>query len=351
METTTVTASPHKRVWLSTLVLYLVTGLVSFLVTGLIMALWGHDPYLGLYTLIATSFRTSFGFWETVKKFIPLLMATYTFAITYKIRLFNIGGLGQMQIGGIGATLVAMELGFLPGPVVVPLALLAAILAGGGYGVIAGWIWNKYRINPIISTVMLRFISSYLVLFVVNLDRYADPVGGHPMTNPFPDSGILPQWGQVPSWIILALIAIVAVYLLIRKTVLGFQIEATGMNPSSSAIYGIKAKRVVIASFFIAGAMAGVGGATQVMGVQHRLMEGFALTSGAEFGTFGILTSLVAGGDPIALPVTAFIMSVLLVGADAMQRTLKIPVEMVFLMQAILVLLISTLRRQIERRI
>lgn len=339
-----------KGVLVRNLGLYSFTFLIALLATGLFMVIMRYDPWIGLSTLMATSFRTSFGFWETVQKFIPLLLTTYTFSITYKIRLFNIGGLGQMQIGGIGAMIVAMELGHLPSFLVIPFAFLAAAIGGGGYGMIAGWIWNKYSINPIISTVMLRFISTYLVLFTVSLERYADPIGGHPMTSTLPAAGVLPYWGKVPSWILVALVAIVFVYLLMRRTVLGYKIEASGMNPNASAIYGIRAPGIVLASFFLAGAMAGMGGATQVMGVQHRLIDGFALTSGAEFSTFGILTSLVAGGDPVAVPITAFLMSVLLVGADAMQRTMNIPVEMVFLMQAILVLLMVTLRGEMERR-
>jgi simple sugar transport system permease protein len=107
---------------------------------------------------------------------------------------------------------------------------------------------------------------------------------------------------------------------------------------------------MVISTFLIAGGVAGLAGATEVMGVQRRLISGFAVTSGAQYGTFGILTSLVAGGSPIGIPITAFFMSVLLVGANALQRSLQIPVEIVFLMQAVIVLIVVTLRTQIERR-
>jgi general nucleoside transport system permease protein len=329
---------------------YLVAALLTLLAMGVFLAALSADPWRGLYTILTTSFQSSFAFWQTVEKFIPLLMATYAFAITYKIRLFNIGGLGQMQVGAIAATIVALELKMLPAFLLIGLALAAAALAAGAYGMIAGWIWNTYRVNPIISTVMLRFISGYLVLFTVSLPRYADPTGGHPMTEPFPAAAILPYWGQVPSWLVIALITVVAVYVLLRKTVFGYRIDAAGMNPNAASVYGIPAPAIVLASFFAAGCMAGLGGAVQVMGVQHRLIDGFALTSGAEFSTFGILTSLLAGGNPIALPIAALFMSVLLVGADAMQRTMGVPVETVFLMQAALVLLVVTLRSEFERR-
>jgi simple sugar transport system permease protein len=332
------------------LVLYLAAAALALALTAGCLVVLSADPRVGLYTILATSFRSSFAFWQTVEKFIPLLLAAYAFAITYRIRLFNIGGLGQMQVGAIAAAIVAMEAGALPAFIVVAGALVAALVAGGAYGMIAGWIWNRYQVNPIISSVMLRFVSGYLVLFTVSVPRYADPISGHPMTEPFPATALLPYWGKIPSWLVLAALVAIAVYVMIRYTALGFRIEATGMNPNAASTYGIGAPAVVLTSFFAAGGIAGLGGAVQVMGVQHRLIDGFALTSGAEFSTFGILASLLAGGSPLALPCAAFFIAVLLVGADAMQRTMGIPVETVFLMQAALVLLVVTLRSELDRR-
>jgi simple sugar transport system permease protein len=131
---------------------------------------------------------------------------------------------------------------------------------------------------------------------------------------------------------------------------LGYQIEASGFNQVASSIYGINVPRLVVLTLFIGGAMAGLSGAIQVMAVQKRLIEGFAATSGAEFGTFGILTALIARGEALSIPAAAFFMSVLLVGADAMQRTLQIPVEMVFLMQSVMVIIIVLIRKRLEPR-
>jgi simple sugar transport system permease protein len=281
-------------------------------------------------------------------KFIPLLLTTYAFAIPFKLRIYNIGALGQMQVGGLAVIIVAFELAFLPSALLIPLSILGALAGAGAFSAVTGWMRNRYGINPIISTTMLNFVGLYLVLFITTFGRYEDPFSGHPMTESLPDAAILPRFGQFPSSLILAAIVIVLGYLVMKKTHLGFKIEASGFNWNAARIYGINVERLIVITLFLGGAMAGLAGAVQVMSVQERLIEGFALTSGAEFGTFGILTALICKGEPRGVPVAAFFMSVLLVGADAMQRTLQIPVEMVFLMQAILVILIVIIRKRME---
>jgi simple sugar transport system permease protein len=222
------------------------------------------------------------------------------------------------------------------------------MIAGGLYAAICGWLKNRYGINPIISTVMLNFVSHYILLFFTTGSGYADPFSGHPMTNPVPDNAVMPIIGQIPTSFSFAIIMILFLYVLMKRTKLGYEIEAAGFNQIASGIYGINVPGLVVTTLFIGGAMAGLSGAIQVMAVQKRLIEGFAATSGADFGTFGILTALIARGEPVAIPASAFFMSVLLVGADAMQRTMQIPVEMVFLMQSVMVIIIVLFRKRLE---
>jgi simple sugar transport system permease protein len=151
--------------------------------------------------------------------------------------------------------------------------------------------------------------------------------------------------------VIVIIIAVLFYYFLIEKTIVGYKIEATGVNPSAADAYGIDAKKVIYITFFIAGAFAGIAGAIEVLGVQQRLIAGFARTSGAEFATFGALSSLIAGSGALAIPITTFFLSVLLIGADSLQRTLQVPVEVIFVLQTILVLLTVTIRWQINKNI
>ncbi len=328
---------------------YLLVLIILFAMMALVLKLMGFDPINGLVTLLTTSFKSTYGFWGTVKKFIPLLLQAYAFAIPLKIRLFNIGGLGQMQIGGVVATLIAFTFGELPPLILIPIAIILSIIAGGLYGYIAAFLKNRYNINPVITTSMTTFMSNMIVNYVCSLDKYGELVSGFPMTYMVPENSRLPYWGTVPSWILVIPIVILVYFLIFRRSIIGYKIEATGDNPIAANAYGINSKKVIIFTFAIAGAIAGLAGAIEVLGVHTRLISGFARTSGADFGTFGSLTSLVAGDSMIGLPITAFLMAILLIGADSMQRTIQIPAEIIFLLQSVLVISIVTLRWQLER--
>ncbi|MCK4515261.1 MAG: ABC transporter permease, partial [Spirochaetaceae bacterium] len=260
---------------------------------------------------------------------------------------YNIGGLGQMRIGGIAAIIVTFEFAALPAVLLIPLTLVLCIVAAGGYGAVCGVLYNRYETNPIISTTMLNFVSHYLLLSVTTSQRYGDIDSGHPMSELVPASGTLPGIGQFPTvTLLVTVLVVVSVFVLMKRSALGYQIEATGHNPHASQTYGMNTKRLVVVVLFLGGACAGLAGTLQVIGIQGRLIEGFAITSGAEYGTFGILTALLSGGSPIGVVFASLFMAVLLVGADAMQRTIQVPVEIVFLMQTLMVVIIVTIRKR-----
>jgi len=317
-------------------------------VISIFVAVLGYNVLEALYTLLTTSFRSSFGFSETVKKTIPLLFATYAFTIPFMIKFFNIGGWGQMLFGGtmtvvVGLTLTPLGL---PAIIMVPLLLIVGIIAGGLFGLLAGFLKAKYEINPIISTIMLNFIAYQFVNFIATSNTFGDSNEGHPITLKLSESSLIGYFGEIPASVILAFLAIVFVYFVMKKTKLGFEITAVGHNLVSAQTYGIDFKKTIMVAFFIGGALGGLGGSLEMMNIHGKLIEGFAKTSGAQYGVFGILTSLVVAGNPLAVPIAAFFMSVLLVGADSLQRTMQVPVEIVFLSQAIIVLFIVIIREK-----
>jgi len=317
-------------------------------VISIIVAIMGFNVIEALRTLLTTSFKSSFGFSETIKKSIPLLFATYAFTIPFMIKFFNIGGWGQMLIGGTATVVVGLMLAplGLPAIIMIPLLLLVGIIAGGLFALIAGFLKARYDINPIISTIMLNFVAYQFVNFFATSEAFKDPLEGHPITRRLSPSSLLGFFGEIPASIILAFLAIIFVYLLMKKTRLGFEITAVGHNLKASQTYGINFSKTIMMAFFIGGALAGLGGALEMINIHEKLIEGFAKTSGAQYGIFGVLTSLVVAGNPLAVPIAAFFMSVLLVGGDSLQRTMQVPVEVVFLSQAIIVIFIVVIREK-----
>jgi simple sugar transport system permease protein len=330
--------------------IYGIAILLAFTIISLIIALLGYSIPRALNTLVTTSFSSAFGFRETVKKMVPLLFTTYAFTIPFMIKFFNIGGWGQMLFGGTVASAAALSLAplGLPAGLYVPLLLLIGTLSGGLLGLLAGWLKAAHDISPIISTIMLNFIAFNFVSFIATAPPYNDPAEGHPITLPFPETARIGSLGGFPLSIFGAAAAVIFVTMLLKRTRLGYEITAVGYNLTASGTYGIDFSRTILLTFFIGGALAGIGGTFEVLGIHGKLIEGFAKTSGAQYGIFGILTALVVGGSPAAVPVAAFLMSVLLVGADALQRTMQIPVEVVFLSQAIIVLTTVTMRHRIR---
>lgn len=337
---------------LRVLAVYAISIASAFALILAVIALMGYDVVRAFLTLVTTSFRSAFGFQETIKKTIPLIFTTYAFTIPFMIKFFNIGGWGQMIAGGtfgavIGLTLAPLGL---PAIVMVPLVLMFGAAGGALFAWVAGYLKADHEINPIISTIMLNFVAFYLLNFVATAPPFKDPTAGHPITIPLPGSATLGFLAGIPVSIFFALGSIAFVYVLFKHTRLGYEITSVGQNMNAAQTYGINFRRTIMVTFLLGGALAGLGGALEIMNIHGKLIEGFAKTSGAQFGIFGILTSLVVAGNPAGVPVAAFLMSVLLVGADSLQRTMQIPVEMVFVSQAVIVLLIVIFRTRLLGR-
>ena len=334
-----------------TLCIYLFALVGAFGLISIIILALGYDVPLALRTLLTTSFRSSSGFRETLKKAIPLVFTAYAFTIPYWIRFFNIGGVGQMLVGAVVVSVSGLHLAAAG---VHPLAalllmILFGIAAGALFAAAAAYLQAEYNINPIISTIMLNFVAALIVNYFATTAPWRDPIEGHPATIRLPSEYILkPIFGVIPFSVVFAVLAVVIVYVILRKTRLGYEIMAVGYNPNAAQTYGINFKKTIILTFVLAGGLAGLGGVLEVLTVHSRLVEGFELTSGAQYGIFGILTTLIAAGNVLAIPAVALFMSALLVGADALQRTMQIPVEMVFLAQVLIVLILVTMRARLE---
>ncbi len=344
------TGTVRKR-FLRGLLVYGVSVGSAFAVVLVIIAALGFNVGQAFLTLVTTSFKSAFGFRETVKKAIPLIFTTYAFTIPFMIKFFNIGAWGQMLFGGTITTVVGLTLAplGLPGVVMVPLLIIVAIASGAGLALVAGYLKAHHDINPIISTIMLNYIAFYFLDFIATSRAFKDPVEGHPITRALPDAARMGFFGGIPHSVILVVLAIAFVYVLMKRTRLGYEITAVGYNLTTAQTYGINFKRTIMVTFILAGAFAGLGGGLEVMNIHGKLIEGFATTSGAQFGIFGIVTSLMVGGNPVAVPIAGFLMSCLLVGADALQRTMQIPVEMVFLTQALIVLFVVVIQERFKR--
>lgn len=333
--------------WLGRLLPYILAVVAAFAAAGIFIALMGFNVLDAYRTILFTSFRTTNGFIQTLLKFVPLVLLALAFTIPLKAGKFNIGGEGQMIMGAVGAAAVGILLIDLPLVILLPLVLITGVVFGGLWAFIAAWLLYRFNINEILSTVLLNFVSFQVIDYVAT-EIWRDPFAGHPTTTPIGAGGELPLLVSSPplhSGIIIAILVAIAVYVYTDRTSAGYELIATGANPKAAGIYGINTRILFLLSLTLGGAVAGLAGAIEVAGVHQRLIEGLQ----SNFLLLGIIIGLISKGNHAVVPFVAFFIAVLEVGASAMQRTMAIPVEMVFIVEALIlifVLLTDVVRRQ-----
>jgi ABC-type uncharacterized transport system permease subunit len=326
---------------------YLLAVIASFAAAGIFIAAMGFDVPKAYATILFTSFRTPNGFVQTLLKFVPLLLQALAFTVPLAAGKFNIGGEGQLIVGAIGATAVGILFADLSPLLLLPMLILAGILFGAFWAAIPAWLLYRFGINEILTTVLMNFVSFSLIDYVAT-EIWRDPMAGHPTTLPIGAGGELPLLVARPplnAGIILAVFVAVVVYVYTNRTAAGYELVATGANPRASMVYGINVRQMFLLSLILGGALAGLSGAIEVAGIQHRLIEGLQ----SNYLLLGIIIGLIAKGNNLAVPFVAFFIAVLEVGASAMQRTMMIPIEMVFIVEA-LVLLFVLLSDVVRRR-
>jgi simple sugar transport system permease protein len=330
-----------------TLIPYIVAVVAAFIAVGVFIAAMGFDVLQAYVTILFTSFRTPNGFIQTLLKYVPLLLQALAFTVPLTAGKFNIGGEGQLIVGAIGATAVGIVFAGLPLLLLLPMVILAGIVFGGFWAAIPAWLLYRFGINEILTTVMMNFVSFGLIDYVAT-EIWRDPAAGHPTTVPIGAGGEFPLLVARPplnSGILLALATAVIVYVYVNRTPGGYDLVATGANARASRVFGIDVRVMFMLSLIAGGALAGLSGAIEVAGVQHRLIEGLQ----SNFLLLGIIIGLMARGNLLAVPFVAFFIAVLEVGASAMQRTMMIPVEFVFIVEA-LILLFVLLSDVVRRR-
>lgn len=326
---------------------YLIAIVASFAAAGIFIALTGANVLQAYETILFTSFRTPYGFVQTLLKFIPLTLQALAFALPLTAGKFNMGGEGQLIVGAIAASAVGIVGANLPPVILLPLVILAGVAAGALWGFIPAYLLYRFNINEILTSMLLNFVS-FQIINLVATGAWRDPVAGHPTTVPIGQGGFLPMLIKNPplnAGLILALLVVAAVYIYITRTTGGYELVATGANPRAASVFGINTKRMFVLSIVLAGGIAGLSGVIEVAGVQHRLIEGLQ----HNFLVLGVIIALIAKGNTLAVPFVAFFIAILEVGASAMQRTMNVPIEMVFIVEA-LVLLFVLLSDVVRRR-
>ena len=314
----------------------------AFAAFALIMLLYGNNPFNALDEVISSTLRTSYGLSEVLVKMSPLLLAALAVTVPARIGLVNVGGEGQMFIGGMCATWGALTFSGLPIWLMLPVMATLAFLGGGAWAGICGWLRAKGWLTEVFSTLLLNYVAILLINFLV-FGPWRDPgSGNYPQSKPIPDAGHLPLLGgsRVHLGIFIGLIAVIVFFLFLKFTRWGLLVRAAGGNPMAATHTGIPVARYMVMSMIVGGGLAGLAGMTQLAGIQFRLNPGLA----AYIGYTGFLISWISGHRPLAIVPMTFLFAVLAGGGDILQITQSVPYAVVNVLFALSLCLILVVR-------
>lgn len=279
---------------------------------------------------------------ETLKYAAPLILAGLGVGVGFRAALFNIGGRGQMLLAGAAAGWVGFALD-LPAVIHLPLAILAGLIAGGLWGGIAGLLKARTGAHEVIVTIMLNYVAYYLVLYALSRDFLLQaPGSNNPQSLPMKQSAILPKVlgdrYNLHLGIILALVAVAAVWWLLNRSALGYRIRAVGGNPHAARAAGINVGRTYTTVFFIAGALVGLAGVNQVLGT---VTSGVTTDLDAGIGFDAITVALLGRSRPLGILFAGLLFGGFKAGGFTMQTSENISVDLVLVVQSLIVLFLA----------
>ena len=320
---------------------------VVFGVGSVAMLLAHVSPVAGFAALFDGALGNESEVAETLLQTTALLFPALGIALAFRAGLFNIGAEGQIVLGGMTAGILGVALP-LPGPLLIPLVLIAAACSGGLWGGLAGFLKARFGANEVIATLMLNTIAILFATYLIG-GPFKQPGAGAAETPQLPPAAWLPV--IVPDTrltisFILALVLAAALRYVFERTVFGYELRAAGEAPEAARRAGIDLGRTAFTAMALSGAIAGLGGATIVMGVLHRFNTG--LSPG--YGFIAIAVALVGNLEPLFIIIAAFGFGILQSGAIAMQAEANVPRDVVTLVEGLVIVALAGRRFVAERR-
>ncbi len=329
---------------LATTISLIISLTAALVVIAVTFMLAGVDPVLAYTRMFRGAFGSTYGLMETVVKTIPLLITAVGLSVAFRALIWNIGAEGQLLMGAVAATWVALFLmPNAPRWLMIPSMFLAGFIAGAIWGLIPGFLRAKYQTNEVITTLMTVYIASEFVNYLVYGPWKGAKEWGFPYSDKFPEAAQLPVIGvtrvHYPT-LILGLALVVLIYVFIMHTRWGYEIRVVGENPTAARYAGINHMRVILMVMAISGGLAGLAGVGEVAGVHHRLRVASGISAG--YGFTAIIVAWLGRLNPVAVLVASFLFGGLLVGGDALQVALQLPVPTIQLFNGVILFFVLT---------
>ena len=312
---------------------YLVIFLVAFILFGFILWLAGKHPIEAIRDTLVYTLGTPTGFSEVIVRMIPLLLTSLAVAIPTRVILINVGAEGQLYIGALLATGVALALPELPAWILLPLMMAAGLFGGMLWALVPVLLRARGLVNETISTLLMNYVAPAVVAFFVYGPWRARGVASAPQTPDLSLTARLPNFfdTRIHLGLIIALLILAAYWYVMKYSRWGLEMRAVGGNPQAARRNGIPVTRYLIIAMCIGGAIAGLAGMSEISGIHGRLRPNFS----PGFGYTGFLISWLSFGDPIGILFMSFVIAIITSGGDILQLKQGLPYAVLNILLAI----------------
>ncbi len=330
----------------------LVAVIIGFAVAAVVLVAAGYDPIASFGALLSGAFGKPKYISNVFIKATPILLTGISVAFAFKTGLFNIGAEGQYILGTVLATVVGCSLN-LPMPLQVPIVLLSGMVGGALLGAFVGWLKAKFGIHEVITSIMCNWITFYLCNFVVMSDAFHKPNSTSAVpVNPSSYTILFGMWKKSEAgkqflagipWLreillktdlsagfLIAVVVAVIISIVLKRTKLGYELRAVGLNRDAARFSGIAVERNIVLSMLISGAISGLAGALSITGTSPHTITLLAAMEG--YGFNGMSVAFIAGCAPLGCIPASILFASLIYGGMSVQQAMGVPSDIINIM-------------------
>ena len=326
---------PAQKITRDYLVSLFIAVALALLVGAGIMMITGHDPIQSYTALINGALGKPRAVGNTLAKTITLCLTGLAMSLAAKAGVFNVGGEGQLFLGAMAAAVVGARV---QGPVwlVVALSLLAAMAAGGLYALLPGWLKVKWKVDEVITTIMLNSVAIYFCSYLANGPLKTAERGIATGTDSImKEAAFTPliKLSNLTSGAFYAAVVVLIVWYIMTRSSVGFEMKLTGENDTFARYGGISTGKLMLWSMVFSGAICGMVGMLEVFGLHKR----FITTVSNEFYFDGMLVAMIMRYNPFGVVLMSFFFAILSIGGKSMELSAGVPSELILIVQSIII--------------
>lgn len=314
----------------------IVAVLITFIITSVFIMIAGANPFVAYYNFIIVPLSTKFSALEVLVKATPLIFTGIAVTFAFSAGYYNIGAEGQLYAGAVAAAWVGATFTDLPAIAAVPLMLVLGFLGGVLWALIPALLKVKLKVDEVVTTLLMNSIIMYFISALLN-GPWRDPVTGWPKSPEFVEAHrfiqLIPK-SRLHLGFVIALIVVVIVYVVIKRTPLGLEMRAVGASKAGAQFAGINVNRTMLIAALVSGGIAGLAGVSEIAGIHYHLIG--ELSGG--YGYTGIIVATLGGLNPFGATVAALFIGLIHTGSQTVSRVLGVPVYLGNVVQSTLLL-------------